>query len=59
MNSISQLSSDINMVLDYMYEDEKRDYLDHHGAYDPDKPEDMNQNHIFTRLVRLSNFVEN
>ncbi len=47
------------MVLDYMYEDEKRDYLDHHGAYDPDKPEDMNQNHIFTRLVRLSNFVEN
>lgn len=50
---------DMLEILAYNWRDERNDYVLHHGAdYDLDHPEEMIQHHIFTRLVRISNYLQ-
>jgi hypothetical protein len=52
----SQLVTDIVSLLDYNWGDEENDYVESYGEFDINRPEDMNQTHIFTAMVRLYNF---
>lgn len=55
---INDLKTDIEKILAYNWKDERNDYLDNHDLPDETKPELMVQHHIFTTLVRLSNFID-
>jgi len=49
---------DLEKLLKYNWEDEKQDYIDHHGAKDLYNSKLMEDCHIFTTMTRLSDWLE-